>query len=51
VISADGALFGFHSTAIVDGSRQIASGAKVTFSVVAAPCGRFEATSVSPLGL
>jgi len=51
VVSTEGALFRFHSTAISDGSRLIAIGTRVTFSVAAAPGGEFEATAVSPIGL
>jgi len=48
VIDEGGTIYGFHCTAIVDGSRQIAVGTKVTFSVRAGHLGRVEACSVSP---
>jgi cold shock CspA family protein len=44
VSGLDGAVFNFHSTAIVGGSRNIAVGAVVVFTVVAAPTGRYEAS-------
>ena len=49
VASTQGATFGFHSTAISDGSRRIDVGERVTFSVAAAPGGCFEAAAVSPV--
>ncbi|HLN06555.1 MAG TPA: hypothetical protein VK217_09765 [Acidimicrobiales bacterium] len=49
IVAEGGAAFGFHSTAIIDGSRQIAVGQPVAFVVVAAPGGRYEAASVSPI--
>jgi cold shock CspA family protein len=49
VASTEGALFAFHSTAISDGSRWIAVGTRVTFSVAAATGGRFEAAAVTPV--
>jgi cold shock CspA family protein len=49
VASTEGATFGFHSTAISDGSRRIDVGERVTFSVAAAPGGCFEAAAVSLL--
>ena len=43
VPSENGVLFGFHSTQIADGSRQIAPGSAVAFRLAAAVGGRFEA--------
>jgi len=45
--TAGGARFGFQSTAIADGSRQIAVGSLVAFIVVPAPCGRYEAAALT----
>lgn len=42
----DGACHPFHCTAIADGSRDIQVGAQVTFSLVAARAGRYEATDI-----
>jgi len=49
VLSAGGASYLFHSTAVSDGSRLITPGTAVVFSVVAAPGGRFEAVAVTPV--
>jgi len=50
VISADdGATYDFHATAIADGSRAIAAGTPVIFTVAAGHGGRYEARAVSPL--
>ena len=49
VVALDGAVFGFHSTAISDGTRQIAVGRAVAFSIAAAPGGLYEATGLTPL--
>jgi cold shock CspA family protein len=44
VVSDDGgATYGFHCTAVADGSRFVAPGARVAFSVAAGHLGRFEA--------
>ena len=43
-----GAVFEFHSTAILDGSRQVAVGSEVTFLVTASLGGRYEAVSLRP---
>jgi CspA family cold shock protein len=45
----DGTLHPFHCTAIADGSRDIAVGTEVTFRLVAARAGRFEASDVRPV--
>jgi cold shock CspA family protein len=42
----DGATFGFHSTAIADGTRRIAPGTAVEFDVVARLPGRWEAAKI-----
>jgi cold shock CspA family protein len=42
----DGTTYGFHSTAIADGTRRIASGTRIEFDVVAGPLGRWEATAI-----
>lgn len=44
----DGAEYGFHCTAIADGSRTIPVGTAVTFDLVAGHRGRWEAAGVSP---
>lgn len=49
IVSVDGAVFAFHSTAILDGSRQIASGSTVAFLVAASPGGRYEAAALAPV--
>lgn len=49
VEAAGGAVLGFHSTAISDGSREIADGCKVSFVIGAALGGRYEAGSLTPL--
>jgi cold shock CspA family protein len=40
--------FGFHATAIADGSRAIAVGTAVTFVVLPGHRGRYEAAALSP---
>lgn len=49
VEDAGGAVFGFHSTAIADGSRLIATGRKVAFVVGPAHGGRLEASWLTPV--
>jgi len=44
----DGARFGFHATAIADGSRRIAVGTAVVFTVSPGHRGRYEAQSLAP---
>lgn len=46
IAADDGTTFGFHSTAIADGSRRIAQGTPVEFDVVAGPLGRWEAAAI-----
>ncbi|MFZ2056878.1 MAG: hypothetical protein WAV54_05680 [Acidimicrobiales bacterium] len=50
VVAVDGAVFGFHSTAITDGTRQIDVGSRVAFVAAAAPGGRHEAVALTPVG-
>ncbi|HWE66107.1 MAG TPA: cold shock domain-containing protein [Acidimicrobiales bacterium] len=49
VTEADGDQFEFHATAIADGSRVIAAGTAVCFSVVAGRGGRYEARALTAL--
>ncbi len=44
----DGARFGFHATAIAGGSRRIAVGTAVVFTVSPGHRGRYEARSLVP---
>jgi cold shock protein len=44
----DGAVYGFHCTAIADGTRTIAVGAAVEFVVVPGHLGRWEAAAIEP---
>jgi cold shock CspA family protein len=46
IAAEDGASFGFHSTAIADGSRRITPGTPVEFDVVAGPLGGWEAAAI-----
>lgn len=46
VAADDGRRFPFHCTAIADGTRDIAPGARVRFRVVAGHHGRWEAADV-----
>ena len=46
VAEDDGAAYGFHATAIADGSRRIAVGAQVTFTVAPGHGGLYEARSL-----
>jgi cold shock CspA family protein len=46
ITSEDGNVFAFHSTAIANGSRRIAEGARVEFDVVAGLPGRWEAAEI-----
>ena len=45
-----GASYGFHATAIADGSRRIAVGAEVTFTVAPGHGGLYEARSLVTVG-
>jgi cold shock CspA family protein len=49
VRSDDGAVLPFHCTAIADGSRTIAVGQPVRFTVVAGHLGRWEASGITAL--
>lgn len=44
----DGTDYPFHCTAVADGSRSIAIGSAVSFSVSAGRMGRWEAVAISP---
>jgi CspA family cold shock protein len=48
VVTEDGRFLPFHCTAIADGSRTIAVGTRVAFSVVAGHLGRWEAAGLGP---
>ncbi|HMK96877.1 MAG TPA: hypothetical protein VK425_04970 [Acidimicrobiales bacterium] len=50
VRSEGGVNFPFHCTEIMDGSRDIAVGAEVSFCVAPGHRGRWEATAVGPSG-
>jgi len=45
----DGRLFPFHCSALSDGSRTVAVGTRVAYTVVAGHGGRYEARAVNPL--
>ncbi len=49
VAAETGAEYGFHATAIADGSRRIEVGTRVAFTVAPGRRGRYEARSVLPL--
>jgi hypothetical protein len=49
VTGADGAELTFHAVAIAGGSRTIAVGTEITYDVVPALLGRWEATALLPL--
>jgi len=49
VAADDGARYAFQCTRIADGSRTIAVGTRVTFVVVPAPLGRWEAARIRPV--
>jgi len=46
VEAAGGLRYPFHCTAIHDGTRFVALGADVEFTVVAGPLGRYEASAI-----
>jgi cold shock CspA family protein len=50
VVQSGDRRFDFHCTVITDGSRRIAEGASVAFTVDAGHLGRLQASSVLPLG-
>lgn len=45
----DGAVVGFHCTAIADGSRTVPEGQPVRFRIVPGRQGQFEADAITPL--
>lgn len=45
----DGRRYRFHCTAVADGSRSVAVGARVAFAVVPGHAGRYEARALTPL--
>jgi cold shock CspA family protein len=49
VSDEDGASYGFHATAIADGSRRIEVGAAVVFTIAPGQGGLYEARSLTPL--
>ncbi|MGP0029019.1 MAG: hypothetical protein ACLPVF_00765 [Acidimicrobiales bacterium] len=50
VADREGVAYGFHATAIADGSRTIAIGTEVGFLVVPGHRGRYEARAVTGVG-
>jgi cold shock CspA family protein len=50
VVESGDRRFDFHCTAITDGTRSIAEGAPVAFTVDAGHLGRLQASSVRPIG-
>jgi cold shock CspA family protein len=46
ITHADGTEFGFHATAIADGTRAIAEGTDVVFTTAPGRLGRYEALSI-----
>jgi CspA family cold shock protein len=46
IVAPDGTMYPFHCTAIADGTRDIAVGTKVTFTIAAGHLGRMEATGI-----
>ncbi len=48
ITADDGTVYGFHCTAIADGSRQTEVGAEVHFVVRPARLGRWEAAGITP---
>lgn len=49
VLGDDGASYRFHCTALADGTRVVAVGTRVVFSVVAGHGGRYEARAVTTI--
>ncbi|HXQ59032.1 MAG TPA: hypothetical protein VN799_03010 [Acidimicrobiales bacterium] len=49
VLGDDGRRYGFHCTAVADGSRHIDVGARITFLLSAGHLGRFEARAIVPM--
>jgi CspA family cold shock protein len=50
VESSAGTRYEFHCTAIADGTRTIAGDARVEFTLVPGPVGRFEAGAIRAVG-
>jgi len=50
VTADDATVYPFHCTAIADGTRTIASDARVEFTLVPGPVGRFEAGAIRAVG-
>jgi cold shock CspA family protein len=50
VLSEDGRRYGFHCTAIADGTRRIDVGVPVTFVLAPGHLGRLEARDIMPSG-
>ena len=50
VTDDDGTSYGFHCTALTDGSRRVAVGTRVTFLVAAGHLGRLEARGIGTAG-
>jgi cold shock CspA family protein len=48
ILADDGHRYGFHCTAVADGSRSIAVGTRVTFLLAPAHRGLFEAREIVP---
>jgi len=46
IVSPDGTELPFHCTAIADGTRTIAVGERVRFTITPGPLGRWEATHI-----
>ena len=46
----DGSTYPFHCTALADGTRNVALGARVVFAVAAGHGGRYEARGITTLG-
>jgi cold shock CspA family protein len=51
VVATGDRSFGFHCTAITDGSRRIDEGTPVVFTVGPGHLGRLQASSVRPVGM
>ena len=49
VSDEDGTRYGFHATAVADGSRRIEVGASVVFTISPGHRGLYEARSLTPL--
>ena len=50
VLCDDGSRYGFHCTAISDGTRRIDVGVRVAFILAPGHLGRFEARDIAPTG-